>query len=64
MADRVLNVAGSVLAVLIPLALGLAVALVQPSALLAVLVLWGFWLVGVAVIALLFLRPVLGGGTR
>jgi hypothetical protein len=56
----VLNVAGGTMAALIPLVLGLAVALVQPSALLAVLVLWGFWLLGVAVIALVFLRPVLG----
>jgi hypothetical protein len=59
-ADRALNVAGGSLAVLMPLALGLALALVQPSALLAVLVLWGFWLVGLAVIALVVLRPALG----
>lgn len=47
MADRALNVAGGLMAVLMPLALGLALALVQPSALLAV-------------IAFVVLRPALG----
>lgn len=60
MVDRALNVAGGLMAVLMPLALGLALALVQPSTLLAVLVLWGCWLVGLAVIALVVLRPALG----
>ena len=56
MADRVLNMAGSTMAALIPLVLGLAVALVQPSAFLAVLVLWGFWLIAMAVIVALLRR--------
>ncbi len=58
MADRALNVAAIALAVLMPLALGLAVALVQPSALIAVLVLWGAWSLAIGVIVLIFLHPV------
>jgi hypothetical protein len=56
--DRLLNAAGSALAVLMPLALGLAVALLTPVPVVAVLVLWGGWLLALGVIAVLLLRPV------
>ena len=56
MADRALNVAGGTLAVLMPLSLGLAVALVTPVPVVAVLVLWGGWLIGLGVIVELLRR--------
>lgn len=59
MADRVLNVAGSALAVLIPFVVGLAAALLVRGpgpAVGSALVLCSFWAVGIGVIAVLLRR--------
>lgn len=50
MADRALNTAGIALAVLMPLAFFLAVALFMGRSPLAVLELWGGWLVVIGVL--------------
>lgn len=56
MADRILNRAGVALAVLMPLALGLAVAVLTPVPAVAVLVLWGSWLLVLGGIGVWLLR--------
>jgi hypothetical protein len=60
-ADRILTVIAIALAALTPLALGLAVALVQSVPLTSVLVLWGSWLLVLGAIVVVALRPVRGG---
>lgn len=50
MADRTLNAAGVVLAVLMPLAVFLAAALLMGRSPLAVLVLWGGWSLALGVL--------------
>lgn len=66
MADRALNAAAVTLAVLMPLALGLAVALLTPVPVLAVLELWGAVLLVLGVVvtfaAWMLRRP--GGEAR
>jgi len=57
-ADRILKAIAIALAALTPLALGLAVALVQSVPLTSVLVLWGSWLLVLGAIVVVALRPV------